>query len=62
MSVQKITKAVYRCTCELCGAVWDTKDFRIPPRCNGCHRYTWNNVDRRRQEFRDTKPKKGSKS
>jgi hypothetical protein len=63
MSVRKITKTIYRCTCELpdCpshkpnGEVdsWDSKSNVIPPRCNFCHRYTWNGVDRRRA---DTKP------
>lgn len=61
MSFKVITKKFFHCKCELCGTEWDTKEFRLPPRCTSCGRFTWNNVDRRRkdeQEHASTKPSK----
>jgi hypothetical protein len=62
MSVKVITKKVNECRCELddCigkGKPWLSKDERIPTRCNWCHRYTWNGVDKRRKDD-DSQPKK----
>lgn len=59
MSVEKITKTVLRCRCELpncpsrdpkTGIVtpWESKDEKIPARCPRCGRHSWNGVDRRR--------------
>lgn len=62
---EKITKTVYRCTCDLpdCGKInpagidkggkprhWDSKDDQIPDRCSWCKRRTWDGQDRRRKE------------
>ena len=63
MSVKVVSKKVYECVCELpdCpskGKPWLSKDLKIPPRCNFCHKYTWNGVDRRRKDEADTKPTK----
>ena len=55
MSVRIISKKAYRCHCELCGHEWDTKEFRIPPRCMGCGSYRWNGVDKRRHDSKPTK-------
>lgn len=56
MSVKVITKKAYKCTCEICHATWDTKEFRLPPRCTSCGSYRWNGVDRRRKDDTDNKP------
>ena len=60
--IEKITKIVYRCTCDLpdCGKKnpagidehgkprsWDSKDDKIPDRCSWCKRRSWNGRDRR---------------
>jgi hypothetical protein len=55
MSVEKITKVVNRCVCELpdCigkGRPWDSKDEKIPKRCSWCKRTGWNGQDRRRKD------------
>lgn len=52
MSVKIVNKQVYECRCELpdCpsgGEPWYSKELVIPKRCQRCHRYTWNGVDRR---------------
>ncbi len=54
MSVEKITKVVNRCICELpdcigAGRPWDSKDEKIPKRCSWCKRTGWNGQDRRRK-------------
>jgi hypothetical protein len=59
MSVKIVSKKAYFCTCELCGAKWTTKEFRVPPRCTSCGSYRWNGVDRRCKV--DSKPTKPSK-
>jgi hypothetical protein len=53
MSVEKITKAVYHCTCELkgCGKSWDSDTDLIPERCRWCGRRTWNGQDLRKNSF-----------
>jgi hypothetical protein len=63
--IEKITKTVYRCTCELldcCGIdpktgkprPWDTQEEKIPDRCSWCKRRTWNHPDRRRKDTSQT--------
>jgi PHP family Zn ribbon phosphoesterase len=61
MSTKVISKKFYHCVCELCKAEWDTKEFRLPPRCTSCGSYRWNGVDRRRKDEADTEPSKQSK-
>ena len=58
MSIRIISKKFYHCVCELCKAEWDTKEFRIPPRCTSCGSYRWNGVDRRRKDEPNNQPKK----
>ena len=53
MSVEKITKAVNRCTCDLPDCIgrdpqtgqprpWDSETEAIPKRCSWCKRRNWN--------------------
>ena len=59
--IEKITKTVYRCTCELadcCGIdpktgqprPWESEGEKIPERCSWCKRRSWNGQDRRRKD------------
>ncbi|HEX5426573.1 MAG TPA: hypothetical protein VFW94_23700 [Candidatus Acidoferrales bacterium] len=64
MSVQKITKTIYRCTCELddCPSLdpktgkrrsWDSVENKIPSRCNFCGRFSWNGIDKRTRAYKE---------
>jgi hypothetical protein len=57
MSIEKITKTIYRCRCEWpdCKHKWDAE--KIPDRCAKCKRWSWNGVDRRRTSPHDKGPK-----
>ena len=59
MSVTKITKTVYKCTCELpgCGKSWESDTALVPERCRWCGRRTWNGTDLRRNSFLTAKGK-----
>ena len=49
MSVKKITKTVYLCTCELpdCRKSWESEGDSPPERCRWCGRRTWNRENKR---------------
>lgn len=64
MAVQKITKTIYRCTCELddCPSLdrttgkrksWDSLTNEIPKRCVHCGRHSWNGVDKRTRAYKE---------
>jgi hypothetical protein len=63
MSATKKKKTVWSCKCEHtdCLKEWESSDSSLPARCPGCGRYSWNGEDRRRKEFVDTKPTKGTR-
>ena len=46
VTVQVITKNVYRCKCRNCGHVWDA--LLKPARCARCKARSWNGEDHRR--------------
>ena len=56
MSVEKVTKTVNRCVCQLpdCpgkGKPWLSKTERVPDRCAYCLRRTWNGTDLRKNTW-----------
>ena len=59
MSVEKVTKTVRRCVCKLpdCpgkGEPWFSKDDKIPARCRWCQNYSWNGLDRRHKNAKES--------
>jgi len=52
VSVERITKTVYKCVCELPDCPgrkkpWESKGDKIPRACKWCYRRTWNGTDLR---------------
>lgn len=48
--IEKITVTKWKCTCERCDNVWESKDENIPVACTNCRNRTWNKKDVRKKK------------